>query len=103
MGSFPHNYVHFCLQKSYFRIMLTFLMLSIVWLVNGELVGPVTITENGQKVTRYAVSTYAKLASTDGSSIIIQHDGQVQIAANKSDTYSADMFQEYKLKVIILS
>lgn len=83
--------------------MLSLLAISTICLVNGELVGPVTITENGEKVTRYAVSTYAKLASTDGSSIIIQHDGQVQIAANASDTYSPDMFQEYKLKGKTLS
>ena len=69
-------------------------------MVNGELVGPVTITENGVKATRYAVSTYAPLAKTDGSSIILQHDSQVQIVSNLSTNgnYTADIFQEYKLK-----
>ena len=70
------------------------------YIVQGELVGPVIITENGVKVTRYAVSTYAPLAKTDGSSIILQHDSQVQIVSNLSTNgnYTADIFQEYDLK-----
>eukprot|EP01084_Bolivina_argentea_P056502 103412_1 len=79
--------------------MLPLLALSTICLVNGELVGPVIITENGEKVTRYAVSVDANLEKTDGSSIILQHgnDAQIQIAANASNTYSPYIFQEYKL------
>ena len=79
--------------------MLALLTVTLISIANGELVGPITIMENGQSVTRYVVSTYAPLASVSGSTLKLQHNSQVQIAANKSSTYSANMFQEYKLKV----
>ena len=94
-------FLYFFQEKTLLFPMLSLLIITIstIYSVNGELVGPVTITENGQKVTRYAVSTYATLAKTDGSSIILQHNSQVQIALNASSSYSPDIFQEYKLKV----
>lgn len=73
-------------------------LFAIVYCVNGELVGPITIKENGQNVQRYVVSTYSPLANVSGSSVMLQHDSQVQIVMNASATYTPYMFVEYKLK-----
>jgi len=78
--------------------MLALLSILFATLTNGELVGPVTITENGQKVTRYVVSTYSPIASVNGSSIMLQHNSQVQIANTSASSYSPNIFQQYKLK-----
>eukprot|EP00486_Rosalina_sp_Unknown_P008843 CAMPEP_0201591470 /NCGR_PEP_ID=MMETSP0190_2-20130828/189644_1 /ASSEMBLY_ACC=CAM_ASM_000263 /TAXON_ID=37353 /ORGANISM="Rosalina sp." /LENGTH=317 /DNA_ID=CAMNT_0048049827 /DNA_START=49 /DNA_END=1002 /DNA_ORIENTATION=- len=78
--------------------MLALLSVLLATITNGELVGPVTITENGQKVTRYVVSTYSPLASTNGSAIMLQHNSNVQIANTSTATYSPNIFQQYMLK-----
>eukprot|EP01084_Bolivina_argentea_P054232 99475_1 len=83
--------------------MRALLAICAIYGVYGELVGPVMIRENGVNVTRYVVSTDASYASTSGSSIMVKHDGQVQIAANGSATYSPYMFMEYKLSGKTLS
>ena len=83
--------------------MRSLLVLCAIYGVYGELVGPVTIMEDGQQVTRYVVSTYSPLANVSGSSIMLQHDSQVQIAKNSSSSYNPYMFMEYKLAVCILS
>jgi hypothetical protein len=78
--------------------MLTVLVSLFLGIANGAVVGPVTITENGQAVKRYVVSTYAPLAQTNGTAVMLQHDAQVQIAATANASYDPNMFVEYKLK-----
>ena len=81
-------------------MMFTLLTVFIFSIVNAELIGPVTITENGQKVTRYVVAGWSGAGNVNGSSIIVNYDGNIQIAMNASSEYTPDMFVEYKLKVI---
>ena len=69
----------------------------------AELVGQVTVNEFGKNVTRYVVSTNASMASVSGSTISLQHNGQIQIAANSSDSYSSDMFARYYLNVCAIN
>ena len=82
---------------------LVFLFIFNSWVscfTNGEVVGPLIITENGQQVTRYALSTWAETIWTNGSSITMQHNSGVQIASNASQDYSNPyMFVGYKLDV----
>ena len=61
-------------------------------------VGPITITENGSKVTRHVVSTWAAGSTTSGSSITMENGANVQIASYASDTYDPDMFVKYNLE-----
>ena len=75
----------------------------LVYTVKSGVVGPVTIKENGQSVTRYAVSTYPPLASVSGSSIMLKHDSQVQIAKTNEANYTSNSFAEYKLNGKTLS
>ena len=79
-----------------------FTALTIIWLLlnltSSELVGPITISEYGENVVRYVVSsdpTKAKISSN--KTLTIQHNGNIQIAANSSNSYSPNMFAMYKL------
>eukprot|EP00483_Globobulimina_turgida_P004806 UN04815 len=83
--------------------MLTLLFICTLYIAYGELVGPINITENGQVVTRYVVSTYSPLASTNGTAIMLQHNSQIQIAKEPAANYTPAIFMEYKLAGATLS
>ena len=70
--------------------------------VYGALIGPVTINEFGRDVTRYVVSEDVKLVSAANSTITLQHDAGLQIAAYPNNSYSPNMFARYNLDVCFL-
>ena len=68
-------------------------------------VGPIMINEYGESIERWVVSTDPEGIIVNGSTIILPHGAQVQIAKNSSfdNTYSPDMYREYILKSTTLS
>lgn len=61
---------------------------NIASIIDAEVVGPITIMENGEAVTRYALSTYAATISTDGSSLTMEHNSGIQIASQAEENYT---------------
>ena len=64
-------------------------------------VGPITIKEYGQDVTRYVISGQSDLVSiNDSRSIIFKHNSNIQIAKEPlgpDNKYTPDIYVEYKL------
>ena len=69
----------------------------------GNMVGTITITEDGQKVTRYVTSTYPPAIQLSGDTVSLPHNSQVQIAKTYSESYTSNMFMQYKLQVSIFA
>eukprot|EP01084_Bolivina_argentea_P136278 240025_1 len=78
--------------------MLLLLTILGIYTINGALVGPIIIKENGQSVTRYVVSTYAPdVAVVNKTTIVMNHNSQAQIAQTAAANYTPSTFVEYKL------
>lgn len=83
------------------KLISILVVLQQLFLLNvGEVVGPITITENGEEVTRYVLSTYAATSSTDGSSLTMEHNSNVQIASEADENYTSPyVYVGYNLNV----
>lgn len=79
--------------------MLALIALCAVFCINNAIyVGPITIKENGKDVTRYVVTAFSKdAAEVSGSTVKVKYNGNVQIAKTANNSYSPNMFQEYRL------
>jgi len=65
--------------------------------VKSGVVGPITIIEDGKSITRYVVSTWPQGATISGTSITLEHNNQIQIANESSNSYNSIMFQQYQI------
>eukprot|EP01084_Bolivina_argentea_P151021 263663_1 len=65
----------------------------------GYNVGPITIKEYGQSVTRYLVSGYPDPIKTNGNTATLPHNTAAFVVKNGSfnNAFSPDMYVEYKL------
>ena len=79
--------------------MLALLTLYIViCCIDATYVAPITIKENGNDVTRYVVTAFSKSdVEVSGTTVKVKYNGNVQIAKTPNNTYSPNMFQEYRL------
>jgi len=60
--------------------------------------GSIMIREDGVNMTRYVMSGYAPMVSVSGTSVTLVHNSGVQITKTQTDSYSPDIFQQYKLR-----
>ena len=87
--------------------MLTLLL--VVWLtcfIDAVLIGPISITENGKTVTRYATAQWPGGGSTDGDKLVVNYMynnnnsnySGIIIAKDRTNNFSdPNMYVEYKL------
>ena len=82
-------------------MIVLFFFVALTYLTEGSnyYVGPITITEDGQQVTRHLMSHWAPPITVSGSSVSIPHGYSVQVAKTRSDSYNSDIFMKYKLQV----
>lgn len=63
-----------------------------------NLVGPITITEDGVPTTYYVMSTYPPSIQLSETAVSLPHNSGVQIAKWDNATYDPNMFAQFKLK-----
>ena len=61
-------------------------------------IGPITIKENGENVTRYAVGGSTNIKIENGNTVVLPHNSGLQIAKKAANSYSPDIFVDYKLR-----
>ena len=61
-------------------------------------IGPITIKENGENVTRYAVGGSTNIKIENGNTVVLPHNSGLQIAKEAANSYSPNIFVDYKLR-----
>ena len=89
-----------CVFTHFNMVLILILVAFTLSKADDIVVGPVTITEDGVKQTRWVVAEYPKTATTNDTFVMVQHNGAVQIAKSNTSEWSADMYVEYKLHFI---